>query len=173
MYPGGEAEPTASSLNWVAGETVPNLVTVALSASGMFEIENLSGSVDVVIDVEGYFAAGSAGEGLYNALSSPARLCDTRTGNPSGLTGTVLSQCQGKAPAAGGSLVVGIGGLAGVPSTGVGAVVLNVTAAGAKATGHLTVYPAGSPAPIASNVNFAVGAVVPNRVIVPWAPVGP
>jgi len=167
VFPGGESEPTASNLNWVAGQTVPNLVTVALSAAGTFEAENYAGSADVIVDIEGYYAAGAAGTGLYDALAVPARICDTRPGNPSGLSGTVLTQCQGRAPSPGGSLTVGVDGLGGVPSTGVGAVVLDVTALGAGATGHLTVYPAGSTAPLASDVNFTAGIVVPNRVIVP------
>ena len=62
---------------------------------------------------------------------------------------------------------MGVDGLGGVPSTGVGAVVLNVTAIGATASGHLTAYPAETTAPLASNVNFTAGAVIPNRVIVP------
>ena len=44
---------------------------------------------------------------------------------------------------------------------------LDVTAVGATASGHLTVYPAGTTAPLASNVNFTARAVIPNRVIVP------
>ena len=66
---------------------MPNLVTVGLSAAGTFEAENLNGSADVIVDVEGYYGPGSAGTGLYNALSTPARICDTRAGNPSGLAG--------------------------------------------------------------------------------------
>jgi len=170
VFPGGEPEPTASNLNWIAGQTVPNLVTVGLSPGGTFEAENFNGSTDVIIDVEGYYAAGAPGEGLYNALPSPVRICDTRAGNPSGLSGTVLTQCEGQAPSPGNSLAVDV--LGGVPATGVGAVVLNLTAVDATAAGHLTVYPADASAPLASNVNFTAGEVVPNRVIVPVGPGG-
>ena len=38
------------------------------------------------------------GAGLYNALATPARICDTRPGNPSGLSGSALTQCEGQAP---------------------------------------------------------------------------
>ena len=166
VFPAGQIEPNASNLNWTAGTTVPNLVTVALSSSGTFETENLSGSVDVIIDVEGYFTAGSAGTGLYNALASPARICDTRTGNPSSLSGTALTQCEGKAPSAGSSIAVTVAGLGGVPATGVGSVVLNLTAVSPTGSGHLTAYPAGG-SQNSSNVNYVAGQVVPNRVIVP------
>jgi len=167
VFPGGQTEPTASNLNWVAGQTVPNLVTVGLSTAGTFEAENLNGDADVIVDVEGYYGPGVAGAGLYNALSTPARICDTRAGNPSGLSGSTLSQCQGLAPTPGNSLTVGVDGLGGIPSTGVGAVVLNVTAIGATASGHLTVYPAANPVPLVSDVNFTAGAAISNRVIVP------
>ena len=165
VFPGGQSEPTASNLNWVPGQTVPNLVTVALSASGVFDVGNFAGAVDVVIDVEGYYAPAPAGTGRYDGLSDPARICDTRAANPSGLSGTALTQCQGLAPAPGGSLDVAVDGLGGVPSTGVAAVVLNVTAVDPSSSGHLTVYPDGTAAPLASNVNFTAGEVVPNRVI--------
>jgi len=173
VYPANQPEPTASNLNWVAGQTVPNLVQVGLSPAGTFDVTNLNGHADVIVDVEGYFAPPAAtGEGLYDALATPARICDTRPGNPSGLSGTALTQCEGLAPTPGTSLPVQVTGLGGVPSTGVGAVVLNVTAIGATASGHLTVYPAGEAAPTASNVNFTAGINVANRVIVPVSATG-
>jgi hypothetical protein len=165
-YPAGEYPPNSSNLNWPAGRTIANLVTVGLSSTGAFSVYNHSGSVDVVIDLAGYFAAAAVGSGLYEPLAAPARICDTRAGNPSGLTGTA-TQCEGKAPANGSFVAVQVLGVGGVPASGVGAVVLNVTAVTPTSNGHLTVYPDGETAPLASNVNFRPGAVVPNRVIVP------
>ena len=167
VYPAGETEPTVSSLNWAAGQTIPNLVTVGLDASGRFTASNYAGSTDVIVDVQGYYGPGDAGTGLYDALATPARICDTRPDNPSGLSGLALTQCEGQAPAPGHSLAVTVDGLGGVPASGVGAVVLNVTAVGPDGPGYLTAYPAGGTAPMASNVNFTAGAIVPNRVIVP------
>ena len=60
---------------------------------------------------------------------------------------------------------VTIAGRDGVP-TDASAVALNVTAVAAAAPGYATVYPCGAPRPIASNLNFATGATVPNAVIV-------
>jgi hypothetical protein len=54
-----------------------------------------------------------------------------------------------------------------VPSTGVSAVVFNLTAIAPTANTVLTAYAGGSTRPTASNVNLVAGAVVPNRVIVP------
>ena len=172
LYPDGESEPTASNLNWTAGQTDPNLVTVGLSGTGAFDATNFGGSADVIIDVEGYYAPGDAGAGLYNALATPARICDTRSGNPSGLSGTALTQCEGQAPTPGDVLAVQVDGQGGVPASGVGAVVLNVTAVGASSRGYLTAFPAGGTAPLASNVNYGPGISVPNRVIVPVSAAG-
>lgn len=61
-----------------------------------------------------------------------------------------------------------IAGVAGVPADGSAtAVALNVTVTDPDAWGYLTVWPCGSPRPVASNVNFlGRGAVEPNAVIV-------
>ena len=92
---------------------------------------------------------------------SPARLVDTRPGEP-----TVDMAFAGGGAVLGGSIrnftVTGRGG---VPATGVGAVVLNVTAIAPSVGSHLSVWPAGDPRPNASNLNFAPGQIVPNLVI--------
>jgi hypothetical protein len=53
-----------------------------------------------------------------------------------------------------------------MPSTGINAVVLNVTAVGPSAASHLTVWRAGDPQPATSNVNVAPGRTVANAVVV-------
>ena len=56
VWPGDStARPNVSDLNWVPGETVPNLVAVKLGA-GQVHIYNLAGSTDVIADVAGYYA---------------------------------------------------------------------------------------------------------------------
>ena len=56
-------------------------------------------------------------------------------------------------------------GRAGVPSTA-SAVVLNLTSAEARGIGFLTAWPCGTPRPVASNLNYGVGAPVANTAIV-------
>ncbi len=160
IYPDGQLKPLTSSLNFHAGQDVPNLVTVAPGQDGKVDVFNGSGTVDLVVDVEGYFASGgSAGAGLYDALT-PARICDTRTSQRA-------NQCTGKTLAAGGTIEIAVAGEGGVPATGVAAVVLNVTAIGSASPGYLTVFPHGATQPTASNVNYQAGEIVPNRVMVP------
>jgi hypothetical protein len=54
-WPDLATRPTASDLNWVSGQTVPNLVVVALGANGKLDIFNAAGSTDVILDVVGYY----------------------------------------------------------------------------------------------------------------------
>jgi len=157
VYPTGVTQPLASNLNWLAGQTVPNLVEVPLGIAGQVTIYNSAGRVDVIFDIAGYVStdAPSSVFGLYNPLV-PARILDTRygTGVPPGALG----------PGATINLPVNGAGL--VPSTGVSAVILNVTVTGPTAPSYLTVYPTGTTPPLASNLNFIPGQTVANRVMV-------
>ncbi|MAT07136.1 MAG: hypothetical protein CL424_19045, partial [Acidimicrobiaceae bacterium] len=64
-------------------------------------------------------------------------------------------------------LEVPVLGVGGVPESGVSGVALNVTSVLPSAAGHLTVWPCGSSRPETSSVNFVVGGVSPNAVVVP------
>ena len=57
----------------------------------------------------------------------------------------------------GSAVSVKVTGRGGVPSSGVGSVVLNVTATGASASSFVTVFASGVPRPTASNLNTSVG----------------
>ncbi|MBI5089537.1 MAG: hypothetical protein HZB15_11960 [Actinobacteria bacterium] len=59
VYPAGATRPTASNLNWAAGTTIPNLVTVKIGAGGQVSIFNLSGEAHVIADVAGYYIPGN------------------------------------------------------------------------------------------------------------------
>jgi hypothetical protein len=156
VYPDGTPQPATSNLNFLAGQTVPNLVVAPVGANGKVAITNgSSGTVHVMADVSGWFSAGPPGPGGL-APVAPARLLDTRTGN--GASGPV---------AAGGSVHLQVDRLGHVPSSGVGAVVLNVTVTQPQAAGYLTVYPDGTPQPATSNLNFLAGQTVPNLVVAP------
>jgi hypothetical protein len=150
-WPAGDARPTTSNLNVVKGQTVANLVVVKVGTSGVVNLFNASGSTHLVGDVMGWSPTGSD----FMALS-PARVLDTRSGvgAPAG------------AVAGGSSLVLGLAGRGGVPSSGVGAVVLNVTVTAPTSSGYLTAWPHGQTRPTTSNLNFVRGQTVPNLVVV-------
>ncbi|MDG4835637.1 DUF1565 domain-containing protein [Micromonospora sp. WMMD967] len=147
VYPDGTTTPQGSSVNFVPGETVPNQVTVPMSNGNLRIRNNAGGTVHVVVDLQGFYSG--LGDG-FKPLA-PTRVLDTRA--------------NGGAPVPANSYrVLDLSGR--VPS-GAKAVVLNVTATQPTANGVLTVYPAGSSVPTASNLNFVTGQTIPNLVTVP------
>ena len=157
VWPAGQTRPMASNLNWGRGETRANLVNARVGAGGQVTIYNAAGRTDVVVDVEGYFAAPIGTAGGYNGLA-PARLLDTRITRPS--------------MGGGSTLALQIFGQGGVPASGVSAVVLNVTATDTTTAGFLTVYPSQTTQPAASTLNWNPGRTVSNRAIVKVGPDG-
>jgi hypothetical protein len=87
---------------------------------------------------------------------TPQRVFDTRDGT-GGRTGALPF---------GQAADVAVTGVAGVPGSGVLAVALNITVDQPNQPGYLTAYPAGTAAPVASNVNFTPGNPVANFVVV-------
>ncbi len=159
VYPSGEARPVASSVNMERGQTVPNMVFAKLGANGKVSIFNLKGNTHIVVDVLGCFTPG--GPGKFVAVG-PARLLDTRDG-----TGTGAVQQVGRTP-----LPLMVRGRAGIPGSGVSAVLLNVTAVEPTADTFVTVFPGGSALPNASNLNAVAGQIVPNMVLARVGPAG-
>lgn len=155
-YPDGSSRPTASNLNVTKGQTVANLVVVPLGPDGRVVLFS-STPTQLIADAAGWFSAANQASpvaGLFHGLS-PARLVDTRI------------ELGGTTPQSAGSLAVQVTGVGGVPASGVSAVVLNTTVADPSGGGYVTVYPDGQPRPTASNLNFALGSVIANRVVVP------
>jgi adhesin/invasin len=154
VNPAGQSGPaTVSNLNFVAGQTVANLVTVPLNG-GAVSIYNFFGNTDVAVDVFGYYSATPAadGSGLFNA-TSPVRVLGT------GPLGAALGP-NSVTP------VQVTGGSTGVPA-GATAVVVNLTAAHGTLPGYLTAYADGTTRPLASNLNFVANQTVANRATVP------
>jgi hypothetical protein len=94
----------------------------------------------------------------YTAVT-PGRITDTRAGSGQPNAGKTLG--------AGATVDVQVTGAGGVPATGVSAAILNITATNTTAASYLTVYPAGSTRPLASNLNWVAGKTVPNLVEAP------
>ncbi|MDQ1738004.1 MAG: hypothetical protein QOH56_4255 [Pseudonocardiales bacterium] len=158
VYPSGATPPASSNLNFVAGQTVPNLVTVALGLGGQITLRNgSSGTVQLIADVSGWFGtpATSAGpSGRYNA-TGPFRLLDTRASKPIAGGQTVELQVTGRS-----------GNAASVPATGVSAVALNVTVTAPTTGGYVTVFPSGVSLPNTSTLNYVPKLTRANRTIV-------
>ena len=76
VWPAGQTQPNASNLNFVGGQTIPNMVIVPLGANGQISLFS-SATVDLLVDVLGWFPTGSSFTGI-----TPARLMDTRVPPP-------------------------------------------------------------------------------------------
>lgn len=163
VWPCGTPQPVASSVNFGAGEIVPNAVLAKVGSDRSVCIAT-SAEVDIVVDVNGYVPDGGS-------LSSvaPARVLETR--GPE--VGTTVDGAAANLGRLGARSVteVRVAGRGGVPA-GAGAVMLNVTAVQPENDGYLTVWPCGSPQPVASNVNYRAGQVVPNAVLTKLGPAG-
>jgi len=158
VYPSDASRPNTSNLNFVPGQTVPNMVIAKVGPDGKVKVYNYRGQTHVIFDVTGWFGTGS-GNASYNPLT-PARILDTRTSTG----GHPFKVGEGEEAS------IQVTGVGGVPSSGVSAVALNVTVTEPTLSSHLTVYPSDASRPNTSNLNFVPGQTVPNMVI---AKVGP
>lgn len=165
VYPPDAPLPAVSNVNAAVGQTVPNLVTVRLSSSGLVAAYSSGGPVNLVADLAGWYAPGSGGG--FTAVD-PRRILDTRSPSVGAPTGKVAAdrpldlQVTGALPTSDGDTVT-------VPDDAT-AVVLNVTAARATANTDVRVYPtpadpAATP-PLVSNLNLRPGPATPNLVTV-------
>ena len=167
-YPSDVARPNTSSINFPTGFTGANLVTVPLHAGGVVNIYNAFGSVDVIADVVGFYAANETLVPTLGAsggfiATTPTRLYDSRT-----------DLSAGSAPFVNGEFVtipVRLGPDAnGVDVTDkIRAMVVNVTVASPSAAGYVRTWDGAAAEPATSTVNFAAGNNVANTTIVPTA----
>jgi len=148
----GNGVPLVSSLNLVAGETAPNLVTVTVGSGGKVRLSNAAGSVQLLADLAGYYSPTATG-GFVPVV--PLRFLDTRSG-------------IGAAPirtTAGGFVDLRVPGARGVPASSTG-VVLNLTGTTTTTPTVVRAYPATSSTPTVSNLNLVAGDSRANAVVV-------
>lgn len=158
VYPGDEgAPPFASSLNFNAGQTLANLVTVRAAADGTVKLYNQSGDVDIVADVVGYYGplGGSAGAEFYAAR--PYRIQDTRQYPP----GSGMNPLPAGQP-----MLVFLWHPTMYYDEAISAAVFTVTVDAPSTASHLTVWPYGVDRPTVSNLNFVRGQVIANQASV-------
>lgn len=144
-YPCGGPPPWVSSVNFGAGQTVPNLVAVRVGNGGKVCFSTTT-PTHLVIDAS---ASMSPNGGTRFLALTPQRIVDSR------LTGRFAA----------GVTEVPVAGHGGV-SAQASAVAVNVTVTDPAAAGYVTVYPCGTAAPLASNLNFGAGQTVANAVVV-------
>jgi hypothetical protein len=150
VYPCDTAIPGTSSLNYAGGQTVPNAVVVRPGDGGKVCFYTPT-TVDIIVDVQGYFTASSG----IDLLPSPQRVLSTRDGIAAPKSkvrgGTVLEL----------PLAVPDLGFSGVFNSAI----LNITVTNPVGAGFITVYTCGVATPNVSNLNFAGGQTVANLTL--------
>ncbi|HSP27998.1 MAG TPA: DUF4331 family protein, partial [Ilumatobacteraceae bacterium] len=140
-YPCGESPGGSSTVNFGPGQVRANLVQAKVGADGSVCLNVAESSVEVIVDLAGWFPADSA-----FVPSAPERVLDTRP--------TSRVQYSGLKPIAGQTIELKVTGFGRtqIPSDA-GTVALNLTSTD-NTPGFATVYPCGSPRPNASNLNY-------------------
>ena len=140
-----------STLNNLTGTIVANAAIVPAGTGG--EIAAFaSNDTDLVIDINGYFAAaGSGGLSLYGV--TPCRVIDTRQLGPP-FSGTLTPP------------VDVVGSVCAPPATAQ-AYVFNATVVPPSGLGYLTLWPDGTGQPVVSTLNALDGSITNNMAIVP------
>ncbi len=155
VWPAGTEKPIASNLNWSPGWTVANAATVKVGGGGKVSVYNAQGSVDVVLDVVGYYRSD---DGAGFTAMTPIRVQDSRPAGPS--VGPHRTPWEPTT-----TRDVQLAGVAGIPADA-DAVVVNATVTNTTAASYLTVWPTGQSRPLASSLNWDRDWTIPNAVTV-------
>lgn len=148
----GRRRPGTSSLNWLGGDFLPNLVVCQVGDDGAIALQPFVNDADVIADVMGYFSSSNEGSRLSPIVGT--RVLDTRDG-----TGAPVRRIG-----PGQSVVVRVAGVGSVPS-GATAAAINIIGVGPTANTFLTVWPDGEGRPETSVVNLHAGQVISNMTV--------
>ncbi len=130
-WPTGVSRPKVATLFCSSGRTAAGGAIVPVGSNGKIQLYNRTGTTHLVVTVTGWIAAGPS----YTA--SAAKLLDTRSG---------VGTTQGRV-GTGKTRTVTVIGHAGIPVTGVAAVVVNIVAVAPDAATAVTAWPAGTTRP--------------------------
>ncbi len=156
IWPTGQGQPLVSTLN-SDGRVKANAAIVPAGINGAVSVY-VSDPTDVIVDINGYFAAPDNTPSLAFYPLTPCRAADTR--NAAGaLGGPVLAGSQTR------HFPIQSSGC-GAPATAQ-AYSLNFTAVPRGPVGYISTWPTGQSQPLVSTLNASTGAVTANAAIVP------
>ena len=151
VWPEGQEQPTVSTLNNPTGTVVANAAIVPAGSGGGISTY-VYDDTDLIVDVNGYFAAAGTG-GLSLYPTTPCRAYDSRNNNGQPFRGT---------------RVVDIVDSSCMPPNSAQAYVFNATVVPTNGPmGYLTLWPDGEDQPVVSTLNAYDGLVTSNMAIVP------
>jgi hypothetical protein len=146
---GGSDLPDTSNVNFVPGRDVANLAIAEVDAlSGTIRIGNHLGTVDVVVDVVGWYDASGTTGSVFRPVT-PTRIYDLRQGAPMSSGDTILALLHGSGP---------------VPPEAT-AVALNLTVTNQSAPGYLVAWSVDGARPGTSTINWQAHRTVANTVL--------
>jgi hypothetical protein len=151
-WPAGGTQPLVSTLNDPTGTIVANAAIVGAGTGGDISVFPQN-DTNLVIDINGYFAAPAPGGIALYPLTNPCRVIDTRrVGDGMPFMGTLLIDVEGS-PC--------------MPPALAQAYVMNATVVPDGPLGYLTLWPDTPDKPLASTLNAADGLITNNMAIVP------
>ena len=153
VWPTGQSRPLVSTLTDIPGTVIANAAIVPAGSGGDVAVYP-GNDTDVIIDINGYFAApGTGGLSLYAV--APCRVIDTRhRGSGQPFSGNLTPP------------VDVVGSFCGPPATAQ-AYVFNATVVPTGALYYLTLWPDLQSKPLVSTLNAFDGTITNNMAIVP------
>lgn len=156
VWPSDVARPGVASLNFSAGQSISNQLTVPVGVDGKVKLYNSSGgNVHVVFDIAGYYTNPEIGyEKTQNGRTvtvNPTRLFDSRTykspiSSTSGQVGHSIYNSS---------------------VNQVSAVLVNVSAVSPTSNGTFVLWSGGATKPAVASLNFVANQGVTNQIAVP------
>ena len=158
MAPVVAANPATSTINFPAGDTRANGLTVPLTANGAVAAvyKGPAGrTAHLILDVTGYYVTGASGLRFYPL--APGRIMDTRQTSLTLLAGKFTANVPRSLPTS---------AHFGVPA-GAQAITGNLTVTGQSKAGYVSVTKAATSTPAVSTLNFPLGDNRANGITVP------
>lgn len=164
LYPSDAAQPFVANTNYRTGINLENVFTVGLGASdGAFKIYTTQ-TVNVEVDITGYFAPPGTNAMYFHPLPAPVRLLDTRAGQTACTT-------PGASLAANSETLQQGSNICGIPSTAK-ALVGNATTVGPTAQGNLVLFRSDVARPPITSGNYESGQTLNSPFLTALSPSG-
>ena len=158
VWPAGQAQPVASTLNSLDGRIKSNAAIVPAGSGGAVTVF-ASNPTQVVLDINGYFVPATDPTALAFYPVTPCRVVDTRKPTAP-LGGPSLTGGQGR------TFPILSASACNIPATAQ-AYSLNFAAVPPGPLGYLTAWPTGQAQPVVASLNALTGTVTANAAIVP------